>query len=541
MTVTGATTPTAAKARGGFYTPVEVTRFLAGWAIRSPQDIVLEPSCGDGAFIQAAADRYRALDIREVDGRLIGIEREPEEATKARALVPAARIIAADFFDIESRSLPPVDAVIGNPPYIRYHGFSGPDREKGLARASQLGVTLTRLASSWAPFVVHATSFLAPRGRMALVLPAELLHTDYGRPVRDFLLRRFASVLVVTFDRAVFAAQVDAVLLLASPDGPEGLQVVRLPDRQALDSLDIATSEHRHFARPLTRWSRILDAESGATYSALELSGQGMPLGAMASVDIGFVSGADDFFVMSQDDARARRIPPGVLAPAIRRPRDVPGLLASDGDVSLLLKAGGRGAEPMDDALSAYLDEGAATGVAARYKCRVRTPWYRVPLPRRKPDAFIPYMSHHGPRLVVNDVEAWSTNLLHGVALGLLSPPPRALAVAMTSSLTLLSAEVEGRSYGGGVLKLETREAERLLVPRLDGASIDKLERSFNDVDRLVRGGAVEQAAALVDRELGIDHDRLWPAYLAFRRRRGERRPAGAARSSTQEDQPPGG
>jgi hypothetical protein len=61
----------------------------------------------------------------------------------------------------------------------------------------------------------------------------------------------------------------------------------------------------------------------------------------------------------------------------------------------------------------------------------------------------------------------------------------------MTSSLTLLSAEVEGRAYGGGVLKLETREAEKLLVPRIAPDSSKRLAHAFAEADALVRLGDV--------------------------------------------------
>jgi hypothetical protein len=509
-----------AKARGAFYTPRELTRFLTRWAIRGADDRVLEPGCGDGAFITAASRRFMDLGVDDLAGRLFGVEREPDEAQKARALAPSASVLTSDFFDVEPTSLPAMDAVIGNPPYIRYHGFTGADRDKGLSRARLQGVELTRLASSWAHFVVHSVAFLGPAGRLGLVLPAELLHTDYGQPVRDLLLRRFGSVIVVAFDRGVFNdAQVDAVLLLASADDRRGLRVVRLPDERALDALDVDAYADLATLKPMPRWSGAVDVGAGSVYEALLASGAAVPLGVLASVDIGFVSGANDFFILSREDAELRGLPGDILTPTMRRPGDIPGLLASDGDVRLLLDLARR-PEPSDGHVLAYLEEGKTSGVALRYKCRVRRPWYAVPLPRSKPDAFLPYMTHLGPRLIVNDVGAWSSNLLHGVTLGLLAPPVRALAAAVASSITLLSAEIEGRAYGGGVLKLETKEAERLLVPAVSPSQIEQLEAAFPEIDRLIRVRDVETAAKVADGALDIDHERIWAAYVTFRSRR---------------------
>ncbi len=513
-------TPKEAKARGAFYTPPSLTKFLARWAIRSRTDRVLEPSCGDGAFISAILDRFAGMGNDGSPADLVGIERDTMEAAKVRAMAPSVNVVTSDFFDVEPSAIGVVDAIIGNPPYIRYHGFTGADRAKGQARALAQGVELTGLASSWAHFVVHSVAFLGPTGRLALVLPAELLHADYGQPVRDLLLRRFGSVIIVAFDRAVFAtAQVDAVLLLASNDDSRGLRVVRVPDERVLEGLDVAVLPNLGIDFARGRWSGAVDGDAGAAYEAIRASELVTPLGALASVDIGFVTGANSFFIVTRKEAESRCLPPEVLTPAVRRPGDVPGLLSSRGDVMLLLELAGRPG-PLGDALGAYLQEGESAGISQRYKARTRRPWYAVPIPRARADAFLPYMTHLGPRLIVNDSNARSSNLLHGVALRESAPPVRALAAAMSSSVTLLSAEVEGRAYGGGVLKLETKEAERLLVPRLGSHQIARLESAFDEIDECVRVGHLEAAAVIADGILGFDHERLWPAYMVFRDRR---------------------
>jgi adenine-specific DNA-methyltransferase len=84
-----------------------------------------------------------------------------------------------------------------------------------------------------------------------------------------------------------------------------------------------------------------------------------------------------------------------------------------------------------------------------------------------------------------------------------------ALAAGFYNSLTLLSAELEGRSYGGGVLKLEPTEAERLLLPPL----APELAGLLPAVDRAIRARDVEAAADLVDpvvlTSLGLSADEI--------------------------------
>ena len=79
------TPPSYQKLRGGYYTPGPIARFLAGWAIRSPADRVLEPSCGDGNILTAAARRLLELGARAdtLNRQLHAVELDPREAARA--------------------------------------------------------------------------------------------------------------------------------------------------------------------------------------------------------------------------------------------------------------------------------------------------------------------------------------------------------------------------------------------------------------------------------------------------------------------------
>lgn len=106
----------------------------------------------------------------------------------------APQLIHGDFFDQSPRQFGKVTAIVGNPPFIRYQRFSGEVRQKALRRASEAGVELSELCSSWAPFLVHATTFIEPDGRMAVVAPAELVHAGCQacRPIPDIIVRTSA-------------------------------------------------------------------------------------------------------------------------------------------------------------------------------------------------------------------------------------------------------------------------------------------------------------------------------------------------------------
>jgi adenine-specific DNA-methyltransferase len=465
----------ARKARGAFFTPSELSDFVADWAVRSPKDKILEPSCGEAAFLISAGRKLQARGRKRLaDHQLQGIEIHKDSADSAAALVAEsglnARIWAGDFFDAAFED--PFDAVIGNPPYVRYQQFTGAARAKAQQIALRQGVRLAGLASSWAAFVIHAAACLKPTGRLGLVLPAELLTVNYAAPVREFLMRRFAKVRLVLFDGLVFPGVMEEVLLLlAEGTGPTDHCEVF----QARDLASLATLEGRSWfpKNPEQKWTQgLLPAEATDLYSELRSAPEFSELLDWGETDLGIVTGNNNYFTLTREGVRELGLPAGDLV-AISPPssRHLRGLsfmhetwsaLADEGAQVHLFYPGSRLSAPT----LRYIAQGEKEGVPSAYKCSVRSPWWRVPLVRVA-DLFLTYMNHDTPRLVANEAVARHLNSVHGVTLkkDLRTLGMESLPIGMLNSLTLLGAELVGRSYGGGILKLEPKEADKLPLP----------------------------------------------------------------------------
>lgn len=493
------------KARGAFFTPAVVTQFLAEWAIRSASDRVLEPSCGDGAILRAAVERLRELGD---PAPVRGFELHEDSASAARQLLAdlrhAGTIQVGDF--LATTASPSFDAVVGNPPYIRYQGFTGESRARGLAAALAQGVRLSKLSSSWASFVVHSSGYLAPEGRLALVLPAELLASNYAQEVRDFLLRRFASVNVVLFGRHVFpGVQTEALLLLAEGTGGcEGVRFATVDDVGRLQTvtfdtvLDFQTGE---------RWTTALvSLETQQHLDHLAAAGMVAPLATWGRLSLGAVTGNNRYFLLSPDRARELRLTSGDVVPVspagsshlrtLTLTKHMHGSLGRDGARTLLFRPGSPSAAAL-----AYIAQGEEMGVPNAYKCRVRTPWWRTPLPA-PPNLFFTYMNEATPQLAANPARLHYVNSVHGLYLDDNHEDlAEILALAALNSATALSAEISGRAYGGGILKMEPREAARLLVPSPDTVYRLRpiLEGSLPEARRLLKAGRLASARGLVD------------------------------------------
>jgi hypothetical protein len=201
----------ARKQLGAWYTPtwlvdtvVEAVITPEFVAARDRQLRVLDPACGDGRFLVAARSRLESFGSTAT---LTGRDLDPGAIELARvALGDGADLRRTDALTTSWES-PPVDLVIGNPPFL-----------------SQLATTTTRGGASGrggGPYADAAVEFLAlagdlvdpDGGRVALVLPQSLLASRDATEIRSRIGERARMVWSWWSDRRVFDAQVHVCVL----------------------------------------------------------------------------------------------------------------------------------------------------------------------------------------------------------------------------------------------------------------------------------------------------------------------------------------
>ncbi len=429
---------------------------------------MLDPACGNGQFL--ALHRNSA-----------GVEQDVHAVKTATERAPWAMIHEGDFFLWAGGTVERFDAAAGNPPFIRYQRFTGSVRKAALSLCERLGASFSSLTSSWAPFLVAAASLLRPGGRFAFVVPAEIGHAPYAVPLLEYLTGHFDHVQIVPVQEKIFPdLSEDCWLLYAEGFGGSTNRLRLSPVRTFVartnppsHGFDVTLAEWRFWNRRLRPF--LMAKAAREIYKGVVDAKDTVRLGQIAKVGIGYVTGANDFFHLRPSTASEFGIPDHYLHPSVRNGRVLAGSSVTmttvrrwllDDEPILLLRL--HEDDDLPTPVVRYLDIGEAAEAREAYKCRMRDPWYVVP-DVTVPDAFLSYMSGSGVSLVANQASCVCTNSVHaihltgGMALGTLQRRWKDLVVR-------LSCEVEGHPLGGGMLKVEPREAARIVLPHREAS-----------------------------------------------------------------------
>lgn len=353
------------------------------------------------------------------------------------------------------------------------------------ACADRLGVSLDRKASLWAFFFIASLASVRQGGRLALVLPQAALHAGYSRSLMHAAGAQFSSSMMISLRETCFASEGtnERVILFLGDgclrsDGPilgvtsaTGPILLECPLVRDVETFLGSNPRARESVLPKLNGHAVphLLAASQSQVVHLEALPQTTCLGDHADVKIGAVTGANDYFVLTEKNRRDRRIPMSAVLPIVARwPKQV-GFRFSLPHWKAMRDSGERcwllypQEHECRKTVLAYLNSMPSSEIATNRTFQKRPFWYRTQL-TTAPDAFVRYMGARGPQFVAVTMECQVTNSLHAIYFKrhVTSVQRRALLLSCHSSISLLSAEFEGRSYGTDALKMEPSEMRKL-------------------------------------------------------------------------------
>lgn len=528
----------AEKLRGGYYTPADLSDFLVRWVQEIEPKRILEPSCGDGVF-------FEALGRHCSNANVVAFELDDDEAEKASKRASScgldrSDIRSTDFLGwalgaLESKA-ERFDAIVGNPPFIRYQYLPSLFQERAESIFLKLGCKFTKHTNAWVSFILASFELLRPGGRLAMVVPAEIIHVMHAQSLRAYLGEQAKRLVVVDPEELWFEGTLQgAVLLMAEKkktrkDHAEGLGIYPVRGREfvklapekvfkaptAMNGKTVEGKWTRALLAPSTRelLDELIDAKLAKRFDDI------------AQVDVGIVTGANKFFLV-EDDTVERFGLQEWAHPMFGRSEHCPGIVYDD----VQHRANASSGKPTnfiwfrDESVEStklgkeYIRRGELEKLHTRYKCRIRKPWYSVPSVYATEVGMLK-RSHDTPRLILNRINAFTTDTAYRIRAK--EGTAEQLVYAFLNGLTALSAELEGRHYGGGVLELVPSEIEKLLVPPPSTVS-PKVSELDKAVRTLSMDNVLELQTAHILGDLGLSkaqQDELLSGWYSLRNRR---------------------
>ncbi len=259
--------------------------------------------------------------------------------------------------DNENGVLGKFDSVIANPPYMDHRSLY-PDSEHFKRHLKELGSDneyydgdkkLSGYSDAYVYFVTHGTNFLREGGRLGYIIPTKWMMTRYGEGFQQFLFDHYKIRSVVGFSARAFEdAFVDGAMILLEKCENEderrenSVNFIRIKEKMEVedivDTLDfdykvdnnreMAIVNRESYRTAAVRQDYLVDREAtklGYFLSAPRIFIQMLentrmvPLSELLEESGGGVkTGANDFFYISEEEAKERGIDEQFLSPAVR-------------------------------------------------------------------------------------------------------------------------------------------------------------------------------------------------------------------------------
>ncbi|EGS34118.1 TPA: N-6 DNA methylase [Streptococcus equi subsp. zooepidemicus] len=477
---------TEEKLNGVFYTPFEIVDFLTRW-ITDKQQIsnVLEPSAGDGRFVKQIVELADKANVTAV-------EIDPLECEIIKA-IDNTKVINDDFYNFyeEIKDIGiKYDAVIGNPPYIRYQFLSEEQRNYQSDILKRNGMKPNKLINSWVAFTVASIELLSLGGKFAFVLPTDLLQVSYAKELRKFIFKELKEVTIIRFDNIVFSGiQQDVVLIFGIKRDMESkktlIRNISVKDMSQLSNKIYAIPFEYYDFDNSDKWRKFLLSKNFMKFYEDKFINETTSIKDISTIEVGITTGNNKVFVVNNETVNKYSLD-DYKVPLVGRSLDVFGLFYTENDIShnslncrkvWLLDFNNR---KLNRGAKKYIKEVESRDEHKGYKLGLREKWYEVPS-IWIPDAFLLRRMGNFPKIVKNEIKATSTDTFHRIRFNEGIDVAKTL-VSFYSSVTLLSFELEGRVFGGGALEILPGDLKNIRLPKInDGIDFIEISKKIDE------------------------------------------------------------
>lgn len=468
-------------AKGQFSTPIELAKGILQHASKliSKRNKIrfIDPGFGTGAFFSALLDTFPPNRIAAATGYEIDLHYgEPAKELWKDTLL---ELRLTDFTQAHcpSSDSDKYNLIICNPPYVRHHHIINGDKVRLQNMTKQsCGVALSGLSGLYCYFMGLSHCWLKNNGIAGWLIPSEFMDVNYGQAIKEYLLNKVTLLQIhrfapndVQFDDALVSS---AIVWFKNRTPPKNHKVT-FTYGGAIDNPHYKKNVSVSFLANELKWTRFPLSSERTKLDYPKLSN-------FFSVKRGIATGDNDFFILTLEELKEKKLPITQFRPILPSPRylDTTEVNSDENgypliskklfvlDCNLSLKV----VEEKYPELWTYLQEGITKGVTERYLCKHRKLWYSQEN-RPASQFYCTYIGRSDKegkkpfRFILNHSKAIVANSY------LILYPKANLEKAISNNPTLsdevfkaldnITAEAmldEGRVYGGGMHKIEPKE-----------------------------------------------------------------------------------
>jgi len=464
---------------GQFFTPFQIAEFMSEWIISNEKcKTILDPAVGLGVFFRAIVskkgyEKYRFIGY-DIDENILKC------ASNIFNMIPNIKISLEKMDYLFNDWMSQYDGIICNPPYLKFHDYK--NKEILSIFEKKLKMKLTGFTNIYTLFFLRSMNQLSDGGRAAYIVPSEFLNADYGKKVKEYLIKseKLRFIIIVDFKTNVFneAITTSSILLFANDKYDTDVEFINIKSIEELKLLEnyiksypvckkgrtiIKSSE----LNPEKKWRTYYGKMNGEKYKNL------IPFNTYTKVARGIATGANDYFTFSVSKIKKFNIDKKYLLPCLTKANYATQrfftidhfnqLKNKDKPVFLL------NAVDLDDSnIVEYLKMGEEKGIDKKYLTSHRNPWYAI---ENRPPApiLVTVFSRNGLRFVRNEAKVYNLTSFHCVYVD----PSfiQNVDLLMAYLLTDVAKEIfndEKREYGDGLDKFEPNDLNNAKVVNLD-------------------------------------------------------------------------
>lgn len=467
--------------KGQFWTPDWIAEAMVEYVLFDKGSQLFDPAVGAGAFFRAAKivakekGFYLSLSGMDIDPDAL------EQAIQYGLTKAELENVKIGDFIFEP---PPkkFSAIVANPPYIRHHRLS-PEKKEQLKRFSlqTAGMVLDGRAGFHVYFLIRALSLLEENGRLAFIMPADTCEGKFATDLWRWISTHYCIDAVITFaPEASPFPNVDTnplIFFIRKANCKDSFVWAKCYE-SGTETLKLWVRSGFEITpdKSIVIFQRDLKEglQTGLSRPPLTKNASRYVLGDFVQVMRGVATGANEFFFLTEDQAKRLGIPEKYFVRAIGRTRDVPSdeitektleSLQQKGRPTLLLFLNGEPYDNYPDKVKEYLKLGEKLGLPQRPLISQRKPWYRMES-RIIPPFLFAYLGRRNSRFIRNTAKIVPLT-------GFLCVYPKSedkdfidrLWKILNHPDTIANLALIGKSYGDGAVKVEPRSLEKLPIP----------------------------------------------------------------------------